>query len=230
MLTVVYAAAKHELQIQLNSRVCELRKVFQTVARKTVAQHPASQLRFDRVNADIDGRNAHLYHTVDIPLLQVRQRDVIALQKRQPLVIVLEINALAHSLRVLVDEAENTLVRTALLSVHQIRFEFQPDVVVFRLVYRERHFASAAHNAQHNDSFGNIEAVVKHIVHGTAVYCIKFIARKYTGALSGGAFINVRDRNHKTLSNKNKKRHTFSARRFRIHQSADLTSRICSPP
>jgi hypothetical protein len=52
-----------------------------------------------------------LQDSLERGLVEIAERDVVAVQERQPEVVVLDVQALAHAARELVDEAEDALVR-----------------------------------------------------------------------------------------------------------------------
>ena len=75
----------------------------------------------------------HRDDALDIPFVQVRQGDIIAEQKGQPAVVILEIQTFPHAGRQLVDKTENTFIAAGTLLVHQVGIELQPDVILFPL-------------------------------------------------------------------------------------------------
>ena len=72
------------------------------------------------MDRDVDGRDVHLDDAVDLVVLHVGHGDIVAKQKGQALVVVLEVKALTHSRGQLVDEAEHAVVGTGVLLVAQI--------------------------------------------------------------------------------------------------------------
>ena len=67
---------------------------------------------------------------------QIGQGDIIALQKRKPRIIILEIQGFPHSLRHLIDKAENTFVMAGAVLVHQTVVEDKPQILIRILIDR----------------------------------------------------------------------------------------------
>ena len=80
------------------------------------------------VDGDVDGADAQINDALSLPLRQIGEGDIVALQKAQPGIVVLKIEGLAHSGGHLVHEAEHTVVGAAAHFVHQIGVEIQPKI------------------------------------------------------------------------------------------------------
>ena len=74
----------------------------------------------------MNGADVHLEDPGHLVFGQIGQGDVIAEQEGQAAVVVLEIQALPHTRRHLVDKAEYAFVPAAVLLVHQVGGEGQP--------------------------------------------------------------------------------------------------------
>ena len=107
----------------------------------------------------------HFYDSVDISLVQVRECDVVAVEERKSAVVVLEVNSLAHSLRILVDEAEYASVLTAVLFVHQRSAEFKSYVVVFFFFYLFFNYVGSSVQLQNYRRVSQSESVVEDVVY-----------------------------------------------------------------
>ena len=68
-------------------------------------------------------------------LRQVGERDIIAEQKGQSAVVILEIQALTHPPGELIDKAEDALIAAGLLLIHQISIEFQSQLLILGLAH-----------------------------------------------------------------------------------------------
>ena len=77
----------------------------------------------------------HLDDAVDLVVLHVRHGDIVAEQKGKPLVIVLEVKALAHTGGQLVDEAEHAVVGAGVLLIAQIGLEIAAKGAVLRALH-----------------------------------------------------------------------------------------------
>lgn len=70
------------------------------------------------MHRDVDGRDLHADDAVDFSLVQVGQRDIVAVQKGKAGVIILKIQRFTQSGRQLVDKTENALIGAAVFFVH----------------------------------------------------------------------------------------------------------------
>ena len=122
-VAVVHAAAKHQLTVDGNAALHQTGQVLEHLAAALIGQHPHPQLRVGCVHRDIDRGDVHLDDAVDLVILHIGHGDVVAEQKAQPLVIILEIQTLAHTGGQLVDEAEHTVVGAGMLCIAQIGLE-----------------------------------------------------------------------------------------------------------
>ena len=99
-----------------------------------IAQHADAQIRVHRVDGDIHRAHMQGDDPVDLPRGEIGQGDVVAQQKAQPCVVILEVHRRAHALRKLVDEAEDTVVRAGTRPVHQVALKIQTEVPALLLV------------------------------------------------------------------------------------------------
>lgn len=79
----------------------------------------------------------HLDDAVNVGVGEVGQGDIVAVQKGQTGVVVLEVQRLAHAFRKLVDEAEDAFVAAGVLFVHEGRGKLHAGILVFFLVQRK---------------------------------------------------------------------------------------------
>jgi len=123
---------------------------------------------------------AHFYYALNFPFAYVGEGDIIAEKEGQPGVVILEIQALAHSRRHLVDKAEHALIFAALMLVHQKALKLKSAGIArdkiehpaVRLLYNKREpFALA------------VKAVIKKVKNLVTVYRDKRVAAPYPGAV-----------------------------------------------
>ena len=120
LVAVVDAPAEHQLAVDGDAALHQAGQVLQHLAAPFIRQHPHAELGIGGVDRDVDGRDMHLDDAVDLVVLHVGHGDIVAEQKGQALVVVLEVEALTHSRGQLVDEAEHAVVGAGVLLVAQI--------------------------------------------------------------------------------------------------------------
>ena len=108
---VVPVGAQHDLGVHPDAGLGEPlhpRQDLRGAAR--LAEQPAAERRVRRVDGHVERRQALLDDARQVRLVEIGQRDVVAVEEREPEVVVLHVEASPHSLRQLVDEAEHALV------------------------------------------------------------------------------------------------------------------------
>ena len=91
LLPVVDAPAQHQLAVHLNARLGELLQVGQRFTCPLVGHHAHPEFWVGGVHRDVDGGNVHVTDALHLMGAEVGQRDVVAEQKAQPLIVVLKI-------------------------------------------------------------------------------------------------------------------------------------------
>ena len=108
---VVEAGTEDHLRVHADPRLRKALQPRQDLGRHArAAEQLPAQRGIGRVHRHVERRQPLLDDARELRLLQVGERDVVAVQERQPEVIVLDVESLAHPLRQLVDEAEHALV------------------------------------------------------------------------------------------------------------------------
>ncbi len=108
---VVPVGAQHDLGVHPDAGLGEPLHPRQDLRRAArLAEQPAAERRVRRVDGHVERRQALLDDARQVRLVEVGQRDVVAVEEREPEVVVLHVEASPHSLRQLVDEAEHALV------------------------------------------------------------------------------------------------------------------------
>src|SRR6185503_314186 len=108
---VVPARAQHDLGVHRDAGLGEaLHHGQELAAHPGLAEQGVAQVGIGGVHRDVQRREALRLDALELGLLQIGQGDVVAVQERETEVVVLDVEALAQSLRQLVDEAEDALV------------------------------------------------------------------------------------------------------------------------
>ena len=111
MRPVVPVRAQDDLGVHGDARPGQaLHARHQVALDARLPEQPVPQLGVGRVDRDEQGREPLLLDPVELALVEVGQRDVVPVQERQAEVVVLDVEALAHAARQLMDEAEHALV------------------------------------------------------------------------------------------------------------------------
>ena len=132
-LPVVVAGAADDLAIHRDPALGETPDEGVALRRAGVPEQLCAQFGVGRVDRDIDGADVQVDDALDLALGEVRERDVVAGEKAQPRVVVLEVERLAHPTRELVDKAEQAVVPAGTGAVHEVALEFQSQLAALRL-------------------------------------------------------------------------------------------------
>ena len=192
---VVHAPAEHQLKVHLDARLGKAVEVRQHLARVLVGHHPHPQVRVGGVHRDVDGRDVHLDDALGLPLGEVRQGDVVAEQKGQALVVVLEVERFPQALGHLVDEAEHAVVRAGVLFVDQIGLKFAAEGLVIALFRLQVLQLPAPLHRKVERRAGGIELVVQHVVDLVAVGAEQGVARTQAQLFGRRALVHAFDAN-----------------------------------
>ena len=127
-LPVVEAGAADDLAVHDNAGLGKAAHDRHALPRPGVSQQLAAQLRVGSVDGDVDGADVQGNDTLNLPLGEIGQGDVIAQQEAEPGVIILKVHGGAHALGQLVNKAEDAAVGAGPGRIHQIALEVQPQV------------------------------------------------------------------------------------------------------
>jgi hypothetical protein len=92
-VAVVVAGTKHDLRVDLDLVVGQFAQLGQDGFRPFATQHLAAHVGIGGVNAHVERRQALLQNTRPLLLGDVGERDVVAVQETQPVVVVLDVQA-----------------------------------------------------------------------------------------------------------------------------------------
>ena len=110
MHAVVPARTEHDLRVHRDVVVLKKLKLLDDIASKPVVKHPAAQFRLCSVDGNIDRHDVIADDAFLFLWAQIRQRDVIAVEKGHPFVVVFDVERVPHARRHLIDEAEDALI------------------------------------------------------------------------------------------------------------------------
>ena len=109
-VAVVDAGAEHDLRVRLDAERAEPAQLLADIGRGLVAEQIAPQLGLRRMHRDVDRREPLLFEPLPVVLGEVRERDEVAVEEAQPVVVVFHVERLPHALRVALEEAEEAAV------------------------------------------------------------------------------------------------------------------------
>ena len=159
-------------------------QVPQAGAAVGIAQHFGTQVGVGGVYRHVQRRDAHPDDAVGVLVAEIGHSDIVAQQKGQPGVVILEIQAPAHPPGQLVDKAEHAPVGAALLGVHQIGLELQAQVLALLLAQLHRApGAAGALQLQGQAGVIGVKFIVHHIVDGVAADGQKRLPHLQTGLI-----------------------------------------------
>ena len=128
------------------------------------------------MHGNIQRRQAHLDDPLHIGVAEVGKGDVIAHQERQAGVVILEIQALAHTLGQLIDEAKDALVGAALLPIHQVGLKIQAQVFALGLFNDQLHLLTVPFQHQFYLAVVAVKFIIQHVADDVTVDAHQAIA------------------------------------------------------
>ena len=166
IVAVIPCRAEDDLTVHRHAGIGHAAKIFQRFTGFFVAEHFIAQQRIGRLHGDID-RHMHFDDAVNILVGEVGQRDIAALQKGEPGIVILEIDRIPHPLRILVDEAENAVIAAGALFVHERSREAEAGVLIFALAQADLLLGAVPQEAHGQVLCGDGKAIIQHIMdHG----------------------------------------------------------------
>ena len=113
-----------------------------------VAQHAGAHVGVGGVDRDVERRQALVDHPLEVDLREPGQRRKVAVEERQPVVVVLQVQAPAHALRQLVDETELAMVVTGAYTVEDRGRDLEPERLTSLFDDRDLELDPAAHDLE----------------------------------------------------------------------------------
>ena len=121
------------------------------------------QLGIRGVDGHIDGADVQVDDPLGLPFREIGQGGIVAQQKAEPLVIVLDIQGRPHIGRHLIHEAEQTVVGAPVHLVHQVSGEIQAQILPLRLADGDCADVTIPRKAQHRLRIVAVKPVVQHV-------------------------------------------------------------------
>ncbi len=96
MLTIIHSRAEHQLRVDLDTHRSQSLDVLDHFTGAGTIDHFAAQLRLGRMHRDEKRTESLLFETVPIMIFEIRERDEVAEKKRIAIVVVFDIERIAH--------------------------------------------------------------------------------------------------------------------------------------
>ena len=138
--TVVDPGTHHDLAVHHDSGVEQSAQPPQAHTAPAIAQHVGSSIGIGRVDAHVERRQTFGHDALEVGLGEPRESREVPVQEAQPIVVVLEVQALAHSGWELVDEAERAVVVARANTVEDRTRHLGAEWLPFDLVDQHREF------------------------------------------------------------------------------------------
>ena len=121
------------------------------------------QLGIRGVDGHIDGTDVQVDDPLGLPFREIGQGGIVAQQKAEPFVVVLDIQGRPHIGRHLIHEAEQTVVGAPVHLVHQVGGKIQSQILPLRLADGDRTDVAVPLKAQHRLRIVAVKPVVQHV-------------------------------------------------------------------
>ena len=166
--TFIPTRTQNNLGVDLDTGLCEFTQDFHHVESALDAQHARADVDIRGVYRNVERAHLLLDDPFQPPLSQAGQGDVISVKETEPVVLILHIDLVPHSLRILVDETEYA-VAGAGLEFHG-RETAGHRVDVRWVHFHEQCFTGLSLDVQRGDvGFGCVVVEVEDVLDGPAV-------------------------------------------------------------
>ena len=183
---IVQPGAHHDLSVHFDASVEEGAQPSQAGGTAGIAQHPGPELGIGAVDRDEQGRQTLGEDTFEVELGEAGESCEIPVQERQPVVVVLEVEAASHALGELVDEAELAVVVTGTHPVEHRRGHFDPRYFARLLAQEHGELLVTPSDLELGVGFVDEEAVLDDVSGHTAVNRQQLVVHLETGSLCRG--------------------------------------------
>ncbi len=130
-----------------------------------VAQQARAHVGVGGVNAHVQRTEPLADHALEVGLREPGERGEVPVEERQPVVVVLQVEALAHPLGQLMDEAERAVVVAGADAVEDRAGQFDPEGRAIGLVDADDPFETTATQIELNLRSVDLNLVRDHVAH-----------------------------------------------------------------
>ncbi len=174
--SVVEAGAHHDLTVDLHAVVEQRPQPPQRGGASTVAEHPRAHLGIGGVDGDEQRRQPLGHDPLEVALREPGEGGEVPVQEGQSVVVVLEVEALPHPGRQLVDEAELAVVVTGAHLVEEGGADLDAEQLPLVLLDDHRVLEAPAGDDELEVGFVGEEPVLDDVARDLAVHGHQLIA------------------------------------------------------
>ena len=183
-LGVVQARADDHLAVDLDAVVEQAAQPPQAHGAAAVAEHAGAHDRVGSVYRDIERREPLLEHPLEVGLGETGQCREVAVEEREPVVVVLQVQAAAQPLWELVDEAELAVVVAGADAVEYGSGDLEPERLARLLLDRDLELHPSADDLEVHDRLVRQQLVLDDVPGHLAVDRAKLVTRPDSATLS----------------------------------------------
>jgi len=164
MRTVVAARCEHGLRVDFDVHLGQPRQVFHDLPGAGIVHQPDAHIRLGRVNGDVEWAEVLFRDARPIAFIQVGEGDVIAVEERETVVVVLDVERPAQPRRHLADEAKVAVVAArANFAVEQLGFEGETQSLPVTAIGIQRLLPARPFDQEFQLWLGGVELHVDHV-------------------------------------------------------------------
>ena len=168
-VAVVDARAHDDLAVHLDAGVEQRREPAEAGGAAPVAQQARAQGGVGGVDADVERAEVLRHHALEVGLGEPGERREVPVEEREAVVVVLQVQALPHALRELVDEAERAVVVAGAHPVEDRAVELEAERRARRLVDDHELLEAAAAQLELDPRLVGLDLVPDDVAHRFAV-------------------------------------------------------------
>ncbi len=183
---VVDPRAHHDLSVHLDPSVEQGPQPAQAGRAPGIAQHPGPELRVGAVDGHEQRREPLGQDALEVELGETGEGGEVPVEERQPVVVVLQVQAAPHSLGELVDEAELAVVVAGSDPVEERRGDFDPGDLPRPLAEPDGELLVSPPDGELGVGLVDEQAVLDHVAGHAAVDGEQLVVHPEAGTLRRG--------------------------------------------